>query len=297
MIKIDNVSKSFGDLRALDGVSFEVQEGDIFGIIGQNGAGKSTLFRCMMNFYESYQGRFTYDGVEMKKIPLEKIGFLPEERALAPKETIRDQIKYFAKLNKMKNLTDQVLKDWFDWFEIKGSLDGKIKDLSKGNQQKVQLLCALIYEPQFVILDEPFSGLDPYNIRLLERIIKEINKKGTTIMFSSHNMENVETLCNRLVMLKKGKVVLEGSPREIRDSYERKKVLIESKKDLTSLLDEDYIERFEKDGDFWTVYLKDQARGVDLYQKISENISYVPQFLQAPPTLNEIFARKVEEDD
>jgi ABC-2 type transport system ATP-binding protein len=110
MIKIDNVSKSFGDLKALDGVSFEVNKGDIFGVIGQNGAGKSTLFRCMMDFYDSYQGSFTYDGVEMKKIALERIGFLPEERALAPKNTIINEIRYFARLNKMKNLTDDLIK-------------------------------------------------------------------------------------------------------------------------------------------------------------------------------------------
>lgn len=296
MIRIDNVSKSFGDLKALDEVSFEVQKGDVFGVIGQNGAGKSTLFRCMMNFYDEYTGSFTYNGIDMKKIPLERIGFLPEERALAPKNTIKDEIKYFAKLNKMKNLTDNLLEEWFSWFEIKGSLDDKIKDLSKGNQQKVQLLCALIYGPEFVILDEPFSGLDPYNISLLEGIIKEINKKGTTIIFSSHNMENVESLCNRLIMLKKGKIVLKGSPREIRDSYERKKLVIESKEDL-SFLEDDQIESYKKDGDFWTFYLKDEEIGKEIYKKISEKFSYVPFFSQSPPTLNEIFARKVEEDE
>jgi ABC-2 type transport system ATP-binding protein len=296
MIRIDNVSKSFGDLLALDKVSFEVQKGDVFGVIGQNGAGKSTLFRCMMDFYDTYEGSFTYDGIEMKKIPLERIGFLPEERALAPKNTIIDEIRYFAKLNKMKNITDSLIKEWFDWFEIKGDLNNKIKDLSKGNQQKVQLLCALIYGPEFVILDEPFSGLDPYNIRLLEDIIKEINKRGTTIMFSSHNMENVESLCNNLIMLKKGKLVLKGSPRQIRDSYERKKVIVESKEDLSFLLDQG-LESYEKDGDFWTFNLKNEEDGKEIYKKLSENLSYVPFFSQAPPSLNEIFARKVEEDE
>lgn len=296
MIKISNISKSFGDLKALDGVSFEVEKGDVFGVIGQNGAGKSTLFRCMMDFYDSYQGTFSFDGVEMKKVSLEKIGFLPEERALAPKNTVINEIRYFARLNMMKNISDETIKKWFAWFEIKGDLNSKIKDLSKGNQQKVQLLCALIYQPEFVILDEPFSGLDPYNIRLLEDIIKEINKRGTTIMFSSHNMENVEALCNRLIMLKKGKVVLKGSPMEIRDSYERKKVIVESKEDLSFLLGA-YLESYQKDGDFWTFILKNEEDGKEMYAKISEKLSYVPFFSQAPPSLNEIFARKVEEDE
>lgn len=195
----------------------------------------------------------------------------------------------------MKNISDQVIEEWFNRFEIKGNLTDKIKDLSKGNQQKVQLLCALIYKPEFVILDEPFSGLDPYNINLLETIIKEINQEGTTIMFSSHNMENVENLCNRLVMLKKGKIVLNGSPRDIRNSYERKKVVVESKKDLSFILDKE-IKNYKRDGDFWTFFLEREEDGEKIYNLISEKIGYVPYFAQSPPTLNEIFARKVEEE-
>lgn len=296
MIKINNVSKSFGDLLALDQVSFEVKRGDIFGVIGQNGAGKSTLFRCMMDFYDQYEGFFSYDGLEMKNVSLERIGFLPEERSLSQKNTVKNEIKYFAKLNKMENLTDQKLKEWFDWFEIKGSLDNKIKDLSKGNQQKVQLLSALIYEPEFVILDEPFSGLDPYNIRLLQGIIKEINKNKTTIIFSSHNMENIESLCNNLVMLKKGRVVLQGSPRQIRNSFERKKVIIESKDDLSFLIGEK-IQSYKKENDIWTFNLKNEEEGKEIFKKIHEKFSYIPLFSQQPPSLNEIFARKVEENE
>lgn len=296
MLTIKNVSKSFGDLEALKEVSFDVQEGELFGVIGQNGAGKSTLFRCIMDFYDSYSGTIMYKDVPMNKVSLETIGFLPEERALSPKNIIIDEIKYFAKLNKMKNLNDKIIEEWFDKFEIKGNLTDKIKDLSKGNQQKVQLLCALIYSPEFVILDEPFSGLDPYNIKLLEKIIKEINQKGTTIIFSSHNMENVEDLCNRLVMLKKGQIVLQGSPRDIRNSYERKKIIVESTKDLSFILD-DKIQRYEKDGDFWTFYLTDEDAGKEIYKNISETLGYVPYFAQSPPSLNEIFARKVEENE
>jgi ABC-2 type transport system ATP-binding protein len=296
MLKIQHVSKSFGDLKALDDVSFEVERGEIFGVIGQNGAGKSTLFRCMMDFYDYYQGDIIYESRPLKKLKLEKIGFLPEERALSPKKTVKDEIKYFAKLNKMRNIDDKTIEAYFNKFEIKGSLTDKIKDLSKGNQQKLQLLCALIYKPEFVILDEPFSGLDPYNIRLLIDIIKEINQEGTTILFSSHNMENVEFLCQNLVMLKKGKVVLKGSPRQIRNSYERKKLVVETKNDLSFVLDAD-IEKYERDGDFHTFYLNDEKKGEEIFKLISENLGYVSYFAQLPPSLNEIFSRKVEEDD
>ena len=146
MIEIRNVSKSFGKVQALDDVSFKVEKGDVMGIIGQNGAGKSTLFRCMMNFFDDYDGTITYEGKAIKDVPLEKIGFLPEERSLSPKKTIEEEIRYFAKLNQMDHIPDDELKKWFDRFEIKGELTDKIKSLSKGNQQKVQLQQNLLYK-------------------------------------------------------------------------------------------------------------------------------------------------------
>lgn len=296
MLKVERLSKSFGDLLALNNLDFEVKDGELFGVIGQNGAGKSTLFRCIMNFYSKYDGEITYNGKKFSKVPLEKIGFLPEERSLDSKRKVEDQIRYFAKLNKMRKISDQKLKEWFDYFEIDGKLSSKIKELSKGNQQKVQLLCALIYKPEFVILDEPFSGLDPYNIRLLEKIIKDVNKEGTTIMFSSHNMENVESLCKKLIMLKKGNIVLNGSPQEIRNSYERKKIVVESSEDLFFLNDEN-IEMISQDGNKWTFILKNEDYAKVIFKKIVDNIGFVPYFDQSPPTLNEIFARKVEENE
>lgn len=296
MLKVERLKKSFGDLDALKKIDFEVKDGELFGVIGQNGAGKSTLFRCIMNFYSKYEGSITYNGKKFSKVPLEKIGFLPEERSLDPKRKVEDQIRYFAKLNKMKNISDEKLKEWFDYFEIDGKLSSKIKELSKGNQQKVQLLCALIYKPEFVILDEPFSGLDPYNIRLLEKIIKDVNKEGTTIMFSSHNMENVESLCKKLIMLKKGNIVLNGSPQEIRNSYGRKKLVIESSEDLF-FLDDENIEMISQDENMWTFILKDEEYAKVIFKKIVDNVGFVPYFDQSPPTLNEIFARKVEENE
>ena len=296
MLKVENLSKSFGDLLALNRADFEVKDGELFGVIGQNGAGKSTLFRCIMNFYSKYDGNITYNGKKFSKVPLEKIGFLPEERSLDSKRKVEDQIRYFAKLNKMNNISDEKLKEWFEYFEIDGKLSSKIKELSKGNQQKVQLLCALIYKPEFVILDEPFSGLDPYNIRLLKKIIKDVNKEGTTIMFSSHNMENVESLCKKLIMLKKGNIVLNGSPQEIRNSYERKKIVVESSEDLFFLNDEN-IEMISQDGNKWTFILKNEDYAKVIFKKIVDNIGFVPYFDQSPPTLNEIFARKVEENE
>lgn len=293
MIEIKNVSKSFGKVQALDDVSFEVEKGDVFGLIGQNGAGKSTLFRSMMNFFDDYSGEILYDGKPMAKVPLEKIGFLPEERSLSPKKTIEEEIRYFARLNQMDNIPKETIQKWFDRFEIKGNLTDKIKSLSKGNQQKVQLLAAVIYQPEFVILDEPLSGLDPYNIKLLEEIIKELNSMGMTILFSSHNMENVEALCNKLVMLKNGKVVLNGTPAEIRNTYPREEILVETDRDLLPLID-GKVKSYTKNGNIWKLYLNNQNDSREIYETIKNNIGFVSQFSQAAPTLNEIFAKVVE---
>ena len=295
MLEIKNVSKSFGRLKALDHVSFNVNKGDLFGIIGQNGAGKSTLFRCIMDFFDSYEGEILYDNKQVRKVPLEKIGFLPEERSLSPKKTVAEEIRYFARLNLMKNLDQKTLEAYFNKFEIKGSLKDKIKDLSKGNQQKVQLLASLIYKPEFVILDEPFSGLDPYNIRLLQDIIKEINESGTTIIFSSHNMENIEDMCKKLVMLKNGQVVLEGSPKEIRNSYPKDKLLIECEGDISDILN-DFAITYTKDSNTYRIKLNDPIDGRKIYQRLREKFDYIPVFAQTPPNLNEIFTRKVEEN-
>ena len=294
MIEIKNLSKNFGDLKALDDVSFDVKKGELFGVIGQNGAGKSTLFRSMMNFYDHFDGQILYEGEKMSRVPLEKIGFLPEERSLSPKKTIREEIKYFARLNQMKNLDDETLQSYFDRFEIKGTLDDKIRSLSKGNQQKVQLLASLIYKPEFLILDEPFSGLDPYNAGLLMGIIKEINAEGTTILFSSHNMENVEHLCDRLIMLKDGKIVLEGSPSQIRNSYEKDLVRVKTDSNLEEIF-KDF--DLKKEGDLWTIRLENENCGREVFDKLVEKLGFVSLFSQEPPSLNEIFARKVEDHE
>ena len=294
MIEIKNLSKNFGDLKALDDVSFNVKKGELFGVIGQNGAGKSTLFRSMMNFYDHFDGQILYEGEKMSLVPLEKIGFLPEERSLSPKKTIREEVKFFARLNQMRNLDEKTLQAYFDRFEIKGSLDDKIKSLSKGNQQKVQLLASLIYKPEFLILDEPFSGLDPYNVNLLMGIIKEINEEGTTIIFSSHNMENVEYLCDRLIMLRNGKIVLNGSPEEIRNSYEKDLVKVRTDADLSELFPAYDLKR---EGNLWTIRLEDEKEGREIFEILVSKLGYVSTFSQEPPSLNEIFARKVEENE
>ena len=292
LLKVTNLTKKFANLKAIDNLSFEVYKGEVLGIIGQNGAGKSTLFRSIMNYFTDYTGEILFKDRPVRKIKLEQIVFLPEERSLDEKSTIKDQIKFFAKLNKDK-VTDQKIEQMLEYFEVKGKPTDKIKKLSKGNMQKVQLICALIYEPEFVILDEPFSGLDPYNINLLQNIILDYKNKGKTIIFSSHNMENVEKVSDRLLMLKDGKKELYGIIKEIRDEFERLEIIVETDFDLSFLNEINYVESVTKDT-YWHIKITDEKYGEEIANKIHDVCGYVKLFSQLPPTLNEIFNMRVK---
>lgn len=292
LIKIKNLTKDFKKTRALDNLSFDVNEGEIIGIIGQNGAGKSTLFRCMLDYIDDYQGEILYKDEPIRKIKLNKLGFLPEERSLFDKSTVIEQIKYFASLNNYK-VNNNEIKRLFDYYEIKGKPTDKIKNLSKGNVQKVQLLCTLFYKPDIVILDEPFSGLDPYNIKLLQQIILDYKKTGNTILYSSHNMENVEIISDRLLMLKNGKRELYGTIEEIRNEFERLTVYVECDDDLSFLREYDFITEliFNKE---WKIGIKREEDAKELFEILHDRIGFVRVFNQRQLTLNEIFNKRVK---
>jgi len=226
MLKIENINKNFDTLKALDDVSFDVADGQILGLIGQNGAGKSTTFHSILNFL-NYQGTITWNGQPITEAVFNEIGYLPEERSLMPKLTVEQQIIYLARLkNKSAKEIKPLIDVWLQKFAVKGTKKDKIKDLSKGNQQKVQLICTLIHQPKLIILDEPFSGLDPVNSDLLKRAILTAKDEGAAIIFSSHDMENVEEICDKLVMLRNGQVVLNGTVREVRQSFGKTRILV-----------------------------------------------------------------------
>ena len=292
MLKIEDINKNFGDLKALDHVSFDVSDGEILGLIGQNGAGKSTTFHSILNFLH-YQGKITWNDQPITESVFDEIGYLPEERSLMPKLTVEQQITYLARL---KNKTAKEIKpkidDWLKKFAVKGSKKDKIKDLSKGNQQKVQLICTLIHEPKLVILDEPFSGLDPVNADLLKQAILETKKNGAAIIFSSHDMENVEELCDKLVMLRDGQIVLNGTVREVRASFGKTRIFVTTDKEITQLAQLPHVvaakpleeKRFE-------LFLDDENAGKEVFAEVTDG-QYIEEFSQQPPTLNEIFRQK-----
>ena len=226
LLELKNIDKSFGEKKVLKGVSFVAESGKAFGLLGRNGAGKTTSIRILMNVFPSDAGEVLTDG---KPIDYDKIslGYLPEERGLYPKKLIIDQLVYFAELKGMKR-TDAVqsVDRWLKRLELYEYRNKRLDTLSKGNQQKVQLITALAHDPQIVILDEPFSGLDPVNAILLKDVVKEQIARGKIVLFSSHQMSYIEEFCDSIAILNAGKVVLHGVIREIKRNYLRDRLVV-----------------------------------------------------------------------
>lgn len=226
LLELKNIDKSFGEKKVLKGVSFVAESGKAFGLLGRNGAGKTTSIRILMNVFPADAGEVLTDG---KPIDYDKIslGYLPEERGLYPKKLIIDQLVYFVELKGMKR-TDAVqsVDRWLKRLELYEYRNKRLDTLSKGNQQKVQLITALAHDPQIVILDEPFSGLDPVNAILLKDVVKEQIARGKIVLFSSHQMSYIEEFCDSIAILNAGKVVLHGDLREIKRNYLRDRLVV-----------------------------------------------------------------------
>lgn len=293
MLEVKNLSKSFGNYKAVDDLTFTIDKGQIMGLIGQNGAGKTTTFRLILNFLQADQGEILWNGRHLSDKEYNIIGYLPEERGLYPRVTVQDQLIYFARLRgKTKKEILPKIDDWMDKFQVKGKKTDKVKTLSKGNQQKIQLIATLIHEPELVILDEPFSGLDPVNVELLKNGIIELKEKGSCVIFSSHNMDNVEKICDHLVMLNNGVCVLKGNVQAIRESFGRTKIFLEaglSKDEVDKI--PGVISTIEQDTGFLEITLDDPEVGKAIFKKATAE-GYIPMFNQQPPTLEEIFKRK-----
>lgn len=299
MLEIKEVSKSFPGVKAVDNVSVTIYPGEILGLIGQNGAGKTTLFRLILKLLKMDSGKILWNGEEINEKVLDQIGFLPEERGLYPKRKIEDQILFFAELRgKKRSEIAGKIDDWFEDLQVKGKKTDKIKTLSKGNQQKVQLICTLIHEPKLIILDEPFSGLDPVNAGLLAKSIKKAKERGACIIFSSHNMENVTDICDKVLMLKNGRNVLSGTVKDVRDEFPKDRVFVE-----TDLYDFDELLGLEGvvsgkilPSGTTELIIEQEEYGKALFRLLSRD-GYIKTFSQQSPDLDEIFRMKVGEAD
>lgn len=295
MLKVEGVTKYYGNFLAVDNLSFTVKPGEIFGLLGINGAGKTTTFRMIMGLLEPTSGKITLNGKPIDYSVTDSIGFLTEERSLLTKMTVKEQCLFYGTLKGMsKEKILNRLEELLVKFGIPEYMNKKIKELSKGNQQKVQFITAIINEPKLLILDEPFSGLDPFNVELFKKEIIEMAEKGSMIIFSSHRMEHIELFCKKLVVLLRGKSVLEGYLKDIKAQYRKKNILIKgdvSKKELKEI--PGVLDVIEK-ADEWELKIEDKDIAPRVFEAISSKKN-IEKFVIEEPSLNEIFVAKVGE--
>lgn len=295
MLEVKNVTKYYGDFKAVDNLFFTVKEGEIFGLLGVNGAGKTTTFRMIMGLLDPTEGEITLDGKKIDYSVTDQIGFLTEERSLLTKLTVKEQCLFYGHLKGMKE--SEILKrmdELLEKFSIGSYREKKIKELSKGNQQKVQFITAILNRPKLLILDEPFSGLDPFNVELFKSEIVEMSKNGSIIIFSSHRMEHVELFCKKLVIILKGKTVLEGYLSDIKEQYRKKDIFIKgtvSKEELEKV--SGVLEVIEK-ADEYEVKIESKEIVPKVFQVVSK-AKDITKFVVEEPSLNEIFVSKVGE--
>ena len=292
MLKVEGISKSYGSNLAVDNLSFTVNNGEIFGLLGANGAGKTTTFRMIMGLLDCDTGNVTLDDKPIDYTVTDSIGFVIEERSLLTKMTVKDQIIYYGILKGMtKEKIEKELDIWLDKFKILEYKNRKIKELSKGNQQKIQFISAVINNPKLLILDEPFTGLDPINVQMFKDAIYELQKKGCSIIFSSHQMEHIEMFCEKLIILVKGKVVLEGYLKDIKKEYRKKNIHIEGNIDTDKISKIKGVLSIDKLANEYVVKIESE----DFVQNVFKSISSynITKFVVEEPTLNEIFIEKV----
>ncbi|MFJ7755852.1 ABC transporter ATP-binding protein [Peribacillus muralis] len=288
---IDDLNKHFGPYHAVKNLSLSVEEGEAVGLLGRNGAGKTTTIRMILGLLSQSSGSINWNDKPLSRKEV-KLGYLPEERGLYPKMNMLDQLIYFGQLEGMKKI--QAKREALRWIEELG-ISQYIKkdtgDLSKGNQQKIQLIAAIMHNPDLIILDEPFSGLDPVNAQMLEKVIRDLIEQKKTLIFSSHRMESVESFCDKVYLMKHGEVVLSGSIYDIKTQYGFKYVNIESSQPLEESLNQLQTD-FVKRGKEYQVQVKTLEQGLSLIDKLKKLVD-IRKIGIADPSLHQIFIEKV----
>lgn len=297
VIEVQNISKSFGDTLAVNNVSFNVPKGRIFGLLGPNGAGKTTAIRIINHILIADSGSVTINGYPVSTRTQRMIGYMPEERGLYKKMKVGEQLIYLARLKGLSRAEAQeTTRHWLDRFEASDWYHKKVGELSKGMSQKIQFIATIAHEPDIYIFDEPFSGLDPINSEMLKEIVIELRDQGNTILFSTHRMEQVEQMCDEICLFNKGKAVLKGNLREIKQRYGKNTINIEFEGD-DSFLDElqdvrinnrsaNYAEIRVLNGQSMQDILKTAMQHAEIYK-----------FERVEPSLTEIFISTVGEDN
>ncbi len=294
-LKLENVSKKFIGKQAVDGISFEVNEPGVFGLLGTNGAGKTTTIRMLLGIIKKDSGEITWNNkqVERKNV---NFGYLPEERGVYPKTKIQDQLLYFANLKGMNkaDATKEINK-WAKVLKVDEYLPMPAEKLSKGNQQKIQFMTAIIHNPELIVLDEPFSGLDPVNTEILKNVIIELVNQGKYIIMSSHQMASIEEFCKDILILNKGKTVLKGNLKEIKEGYKANRLEIVTDKNIDNYIKEYKMNiEFSKNNEY-SIKIDSEDDAHQLLQALIENKILVNKFEIKKPSLNDIFIEKVGE--
>lgn len=294
-LKLENVSKKFVGKQAVDNISFEVNKPGVFGLLGTNGAGKTTTIRMLLGIIKKDSGEITWNGkmVERKSV---NFGYLPEERGVYPKTKIYDQLMYFAKLKGMSQKdADEAIKKWAKVLKVEEYIPMTAEKLSKGNQQKIQFMTAIIHNPELIVLDEPFSGLDPVNTEILKNIMIDLVKEGKYIIMSSHQMASIEEFCTDILILNKGKTVLKGNLKEIKESYKANRLELSTDKNI-----DEYIKEFNMEIEFaknneYSIKIDNEENAHKLLEKLINDNIKIDKFEIKKPTLNDIFIEKVGE--
>ncbi|MBN1904301.1 MAG: ATP-binding cassette domain-containing protein [Deltaproteobacteria bacterium] len=291
-LEVRKLTKMFDLLKAVDTASFEVPEGSIFGLIGRNGAGKTTTIRMLMNIYMPTSGEILFRGRPVDHEFRARVGYLPEERGLYKKMKVLETILFFAELKGLKGKdATKKAKEYLERFELTGRINSKLETLSKGNQQKVQFISTIIHDPDFIVLDEPFSGLDPINTNLLKEIILEKKRDGKVIIFSTHLMDFAERLCDNIAMIDKGKIILNGDLNTIKADFSKNNVKLTYEGDIFFLDNHPIIDHISDFGNSVGISLNNPGQTQELLRLLIEHNVKIISFDSANISLNEIFIK------
>ncbi len=292
-LKIIEVTKRFGQFFAVKQLSLEIPEGTIYGLLGPNGAGKTTTIRMVMNIIIPDEGEIQVLGRKLDEDMKTRIGYLPEDRGLYPKMKLREQLLFLAAIKGLKTPEARRSVDsWLERFDLSDWRDKKTEALSRGMQQKAQFIATVLHDPELIILDEPFSGLDPVNTKLLKDIMLELRKKGATIIFSTHRMEQVEMICDNICLINKAEKILEGELKQIKKQYGKNTVILDYEGDAAFIQDLPAIAKLDDYGHSMEIQLKEQSDPQELL-KLAVGRLQINRFEVQEPTLNAIFIDKV----
>ena len=290
---LKNVSKSYGDKKVVDNISLKLDKPGVYGLLGTNGAGKTTTIRMILGILKKDEGEITWNGKQVTRETV-NFGYLPEERGIYQKTVIFDQLMYFAELKGMdKKTAETAIKEWAKILKVDEYLNKTAEKLSKGNQQKVQFLTAVIHNPELVVLDEPFSGLDPVNTEILKNVIIDLVKNDKYVIMSAHQMATIEEFCSDILILNEGKTVLQGNLRDIRESYPANRVKVDVNQDIKKYITECGLDVENEVDKSYTLKINNEESAHELLKKLVTNGIKVNRFEIMKPTLNDIFVEKV----